>query len=121
MVHVWENRRLDIIILRLEDHDRWDEILLPFFPKVKSFAATNQGANNGATVYVAKYKELLSTLSYTDEEIKRMSQAKAFLHFYTREEQDKFVNGARDLSLRLAGILNEDVEDDHRYLQLPGC
>lgn len=91
--HVWNSRQLSVIALRLEDSRQWNEILRPFFPKMRLVKA-NQMAAKGSTL-ASKYREFLGALRWTDTELDFNSRTESFTHFYTLEEQRAFLGAAR--------------------------
>jgi len=122
--HTFDNRLLEIIVLRLEDSDRWKAILKPFFPKIELLGANNTATQKGE-VFRTKYAEFLDALHYTDAEIERLSQSDELALFYRPEEKEKFVKQCRDQSARMLGTHDEDwwwdTPADELADELPHC
>jgi len=101
--HVWNGRQLSVIIVRLEDSHQWNEILRPFFPKMRVVAA-NEMAGKGGTVLASRYREFLNALRWTDTELDFNSRTESFTHFYTPGEQRAFLGAARGRGLPSARV-----------------
>jgi len=101
--HVWNSRRLSVIIVRLEDSHQWSEILGRFFPKMRLVTA-NEMAAKGSNVLASRYREFLNALSWTDTELDFNSRTESFTHFYTTEEQRAFLGAARSRGMPSAGV-----------------
>merc|ERR1712032_62556 len=115
--HVFDNRNLEVIVLRVEEGHQWEAMLRPIFPNFQ-MRVFNTGSSHGAG-YESKYKEFLSALQYTDMEIEHVSQSDEFSQFYTREERDEFIKAARNPAMRSSGIHIDDLFSDE-WFELQG-
>jgi len=123
--HVWNSRQLSVIIVRLEDSHQWNEILRPFFPRMRP-VTSNVMAAKGGPVLASRYREFLSALRWTDAELEFNSRTESFTHFYTLEEQRAFLGAARGRALSSARVaashadgLGDTVSEDSTAL--PTC
>merc|ERR1711974_550736 len=103
LTHTWNNRHLEIIILRLEDSHEWENILRPFFPTMK-LLSSNEGSDKA---YASKYAEFMTQVQYTAAELDILSHSESMLKFYTEEERNEFIHRALSASARLEDTTSE--------------
>merc|ERR1719188_2817193 len=80
------NKKLSILIIRVEDSDEWNDILRPFFPKVhivkRNFAAGKW--------YGPVYRKFVETFQFKEHEVQKLLQSE-MMHFYTAAEKEEFM------------------------------
>jgi len=103
--HVLEDKRLQILLVRFEDIDRWNEIFGVFFP---GFALANENAV--ASGYEDKYVEFLNTYTFSEQEIKRTCHGDT-MKFYSTSEISAMAPQCRNDGVQFLGANGQKVRN----------